>query len=109
MVKCFSKHVFMQETGPIFVLEENNYSAAYYFYDACLVVALLISLKLKVSVGDPTVESNENNDKKKKEHRKALKQLFSWPALIFFGIIFHGGLLWGIHDTYISIYLQEEL
>jgi hypothetical protein len=47
--------------------------------------------------------------KKKKETRRALRQLFSPSALIYFGLIFNGGLLWGVHDTYLQLYLQEDL
>lgn len=73
-------------------------------------MALLVSLKLKVTVGGGPKETDIAKKKEqKKENRKSLKQLISGPALIFFGIIFHGGLLWGVHDTYVAVYLTEYL
>ena len=88
--------------------EENDYSIAFYAYDACLFVALLISLKLKVTM---TAKDKSDGDKKqkKKENRQEIRELFNSSALIFFAIIFQGGLMWGVRDTYLFIYLQEEL
>ena len=44
-----------------------------------------------------------------KENRRALRDLVNPSALIFFGILFGGGAMWGIHDTYLLIYLQNDL
>jgi hypothetical protein len=80
-------------------------------YDGCLFMALLISLKLKVTMGhgDSSDDGTGGLDMKKKETIKALRQLVSPSAIIFFGLIFNGGLLWGVHDTYLHLYLQEYL
>ena len=88
--------------------EENDYSIAFYAYDACLLVALLISLKLKVTM-NATDNSDGDKKQKKKENRQEIRELFNSSALIFFAIIFQGGLMWGVRDTYLFIYLQEEL
>ena len=84
---------------------------AFYLYDGCLFVALLISLKLKVTLGFGSDDDNSDEAKKrnKKETRRALKQIFSKPALIFYGMLFQNGVLWGVYDTYVIIYLQEYL
>ncbi len=96
----------------IFVSEENDYKIAFYLYDGCLFLALLISLKLKVTLGSGGDEGENEIDlkkKRKKETREALKQIFSKPALIFFGLLFNNGLLWGVVDAYVLVYLQEYL
>ena len=51
----------------------------------------------------------KEKEEKKKKNRKAIKELFNWPILIFFGILFQGGVMWGVLDTYLFIYLQDEL
>ena len=89
--------------------EENDYSIAFYTYDACLFVALLISLKLKVTMTAKDDTTEEDKKGKKKKNRKEIRELFNSSALIFFAIIFQGGLMWGVRDTYLFIYLQEEL
>jgi hypothetical protein len=40
---------------------------------------------------------------------KSLKKIASPSALNFFGIVFLAGFQWGIHDTYLFVYLDEEL
>ena len=73
--------------------------------DGCWFIALLISLTLKVTMtSSPTTTKDQ-----KKENRKALKQLFSPSALIFYGIIFQSGIMWGVKDTYMGVYLQDTL
>ena len=88
---------------------ENDYSIAFYAYDACLFIALLISLKLKVTMSSKEETKDLDKKQKKKQNRKELRELFNPSALIFFGIIFQGGVMWGIRDTFLFIYLQEEL
>ena len=71
---------------------------------------MLVSLAVKVNMrlddppGTPTTSKS-----KKKENRKAIRQLFSPSALIFFAMIFQGGLMWGVKDTYFFVYLQDTL
>ena len=71
----------------------------------------MISFKLKITLGygDQTKNPERSWSEIIKENSMALKKLFNLPALIFFGILFHGGALWGVHDTYLLIYLQNEL
>ena len=75
--------------------------------------AILISLNLKVNLDRKvgvTPASDEHEKKEmKKENRKAIKELFNWPILIFFGILFHGGAIYGVIDTYLFIYLQSGI
>ena len=91
----------------LFVSAENDYSTAFYVSDAFFLVALLVSLTVRVT--DSSEEPKNSGKHQKKENRKALKQLFSPSALIFFAMIFQGGLMWGIKDTYFSVYLQGDI
>ena len=88
--------------------EENNYTLAFYIFDGFLFLALLISFKLKVNLGTSELDQ-ESKIERKKENRRALKDLVNPSALIFFGILFGGGAMWGVHDTYLLIYLQNDL
>ena len=88
-------------------LAENDYSMAFYVSDAFYLVALLVSLTVKVNMGSEN--QNISKKQKKKENRKAIKQLFTPSAWIFFAMIFQGGLMWGIKDTYLFVYFQENL
>lgn len=68
---------------------------------------MLVSLTVKVDLG-----KNEDESKKKQassDNRKAIGQLFSPTALIFFAILFQGGIMWGVKDTYFYVYIQDEL
>jgi hypothetical protein len=40
--------------------------------------------------------------------KKSLKKLFSPSAFIFLANIFFSGVLWGIHDAYLFLYLGEK-
>ena len=46
---------------------------------------------------------------KRKKHLNDIKRLFNFSSFIFFSIIFSGGLLWGLVDSYANIYLVNEL
>ena len=46
---------------------------------------------------------------KRKKHLNDIKRLFNFSTFIFFSIIFSGGLLWGLVDSYANIYLVNEL
>lgn len=81
-----------------FFLEENDYTLAFYIFDAFLLVTILISFKLKVTLKTEVISK-----------RREILKLFNLPAIVFFAILFFGGILWGVHDTYLLIYLQDEL
>jgi hypothetical protein len=77
--------------------DENDYSILFWIYYGCLFLALLVSLKLKVTMGhrdssDDGTGGLDMKKKKKKETRRALRQLVSPSAIIYFGLIFNGGL-----------------
>ena len=79
-----------------------------------MILVMWIALFLKVDLSkevDITVDISEKNTEKdlKKLHRKAIKQLFTPSAMIFFGLVTANGLSWGIKDTYSSIYLVDEM
>ena len=84
---------------------------AYYVSDGILFITLIISLFLKVQIGHGADDNNskEGKARKKKENRRELRKLFTPSALIFFGMIFQGGLMWGIKDNYFFVYVQDEL
>ena len=95
----------------VFISEENDYSMAFYAADGLLFITLLSSLAVRVTIGtgDEDKTDAKDQEKKKKENRRALKKLFSPSAMIFFAMIFQGGLMWGVKDTYFFLYCQEEL
>ena len=75
-----------------------------------MVAALLVSLVLKVNIGEEVPDDKNYNEKdKKREHRKAVRQLFTPSALIFFSMLVSSGLSWGIKDTFLYVYLSEEM
>ena len=76
-----------------------------------MIAALLVSLVLKVNVGKEAPEDDKKSNEKEKnrEHRKAVKQLFTPSALIFFLMLVSSGLSWGIKDTFLYVYLSEEM
>ena len=69
---------------------------------------ILTVLFLKVNLRKEADEGKTEKEKKK-EHRKELKNLFTPSILIFLGLVTSSGLAWGIKDTYLNIYLVEEL
>ena len=91
----------------LFVAAENDYNTAFYVSDAFFLVALLVSLTVRVT--SSSEEPKNSGKHQKKENRKAIMQLFSPSALIFFAMIFQGGLMWGIKDTYFFVYLQGDI
>ena len=90
----------------LFVSAENDYNTAFYVSDAFFLVALLVSLTVKRTSSEKPKNSGKHQ---KKENRKAIMQLFSPSAVIFFAMIFQGGLMWGIKDTYFFVYVQGDI
>ena len=92
--------------------EEPDYSRNFYFFDALMILVMLIALFLKVNltkeVVDIAIDKKTENDLKKL-HKKEIKQLFTPSTLIYFGLVTANGLSWGIKDTYSSIYLVDEM
>lgn len=87
--------------------EENDYTMAFYVADGLYLITLIMSLFVKVN---PVSDDNPDKDgDKKDDKKKEIKGLFSPSALIFFAIIFQGGIMWGVKDTYFFVYLQDEL
>ena len=54
-------------------------------------------------------EKSKTEKEKKKEHRKQLKKLFTPSILIFLALVASSGLSWGIKDSYLNIYLVQEM
>ena len=69
---------------------------------------ILAALFLKVNLRKEVDESKTEKEKKK-EHRKQLKKLFTPSILIFFASVASSGLSWGIKDSYLNIYLVQEM
>ena len=73
-------------------------SSLFYACDLFLVIAAIMTLWLKVEMkksGQTTKES--------------LKKIWTKPAIIFFTFMMILGYGWGVRDTYLFAYLQDEL
>lgn len=77
---------------------ETNYNVAFYIADGAFVVTATVAFFLKIDM--------KRSDEK---GLKALKNIVSLPALNFFALVFVMGFQWGIHDTYLLVYLDEEM
>ena len=73
-----------------------------------MVFVILTVLFLKVNLRKE-VDEGKTEKEKKKEHRKELKNLFTPSILIFLGLVTSSGLAWGIKDSYMNIYLVDEM
>ena len=69
---------------------------------------IVVAIFLKVNLRKEADESKTEREKKK-EHRKQLKKLFTPSILIFFASVASSGLSWGIKDSYLNIYLVQEM
>lgn len=78
--------------------EEVDYSLAFYIYDGSIVCMCICALFLKISM-----------EKTGEKSTKQLKKIFSKPAWNLFAFCFLMGFAWGIHDSFLYVYLQEEL
>ena len=63
-----------------------------------MVLACLVALKLKVTLERSDVKVTES-----------LRKIFSVPSVMFFCLTFCNGWAWGVHDTYLYVYIQEDL
>ena len=88
--------------------EETDYSKSVYFFNAILAFVIVVAIFLKVNLRKEADESKTEREKKK-EHRKQLKKLFTPSILIFFALVASSGLSWGIKDSYLNIYLVQEM
>lgn len=79
-------------------LDEIYYSLAFYVADGFFLLGCLLSLKLDVTL-ERTGEKTS----------KSLGQLITKPSVLLFILVGINGLGWGIHDSYLNVYLQEEL
>eukprot|EP00094_Tigriopus_californicus_P000307 TCALIF_00297-PA protein Name:"Protein of unknown function" AED:0.27 eAED:0.27 QI:0/0.75/0.4/0.8/1/1/5/0/457 len=78
--------------------DEINYALAFYAADGFLFVACLLSLKLDVTL-----------EKTGQKVSKSLGQLITKPSVLLFVLVGINGLGWGVHDSYLNVYLQEYL
>ena len=93
------KKAFRTSLPPqILYAEYADYSLAFYIAAGFLTFTSVLILFLDVRVP----ETGERV-------LKSLKKIISPPALILFAFAFLFGFSWGIHDTYLFIYLQEDL
>ena len=88
--------------------EETDYSKSVYFFNAILAFVIVVAIFLKVNLRNEA-EKNKTEKEKKKEHRKQLKKLFTPSILIFLALVASSGLSWGIKDSYLNIYLVQEM
>ena len=88
--------------------EETDYSRSVYFFNAILGFVIVVAIFLKVNLRKEADESKTEREKKK-EHRKQLKKLFTPSILIFLALVASSGLSWGIKDSYLNIYLVQEM
>ncbi len=77
---------------------QNDYTLAYYVNDGFLVLTCLIVLLLHVQKHQEVEKTS-----------KAIRKIFSFPALILFGILAMTGFMFGARDSLYAIYLQDEL
>ena len=88
------------------------HSANFYFYDACMLASIIVGLFLKVNFGKEDKSSDSNSEKstkeKKKEHRKAIKNLFTPSALLFFALLFGNGIAWGVKGKHLVYYMIHK-
>lgn len=83
---------------PAIFVGKTNYDIAFYISDGFIVATAVLVLFLDVRL-----------EKSGQKVWKSLKQIVSLPALLFLGLVFINGFLWGIHDTYLLIYLDETM
>ena len=88
------KHIYNQ----LLLAEETNYSILFYACDVFLVIAAIMSLWLKVEM-----------EKSGQTTKESLKMLWTRPTIIFFSFMLILGYGWGVRDTYLFAYLQDEL
>ena len=81
----------------------EDYSLMYFVSDGILFIALLIFL-FAVDFTNPNTTNG-----KQEPLTEALPKLLSVPFLILIFGTFVTGLQWGIHDSFLFLYLQEDL
>lgn len=80
------------------VPDETDYSLSFYICDGFVLLSCFFALFLTITM-EQTGERMV----------KSLKKIFSKPALNLFALSFFSGMSWGINDTYLYVYLQEDL
>ena len=80
------------------IAEETDYSILFYACDIFLVIAAAMTVWLKVDM-----------EKSGQTTKESLKRLWTKPAVILFLFVFTLGYGWGVRDTYLFAYLQDEL
>ena len=78
---------------------EYDYTYIIFGGDICYVIAAIAIFFVNVSM----------EDVKKESMFKSFKKIISWPAVIFFSMVFFRGINMAIDQTYRTIYLQEDL
>ena len=81
----------------------KDYSVMYFVSDGILFLALLVFLT-GVDFSSPKI-----SDEKQEPLRQALPKLWSVPFITLIFGTFVTGLQWGIHDSFLFLYLQEDL
>ena len=75
-----------------------DYSVAYYIFGTFLVLSGISALKVDV-----------RREKADEKVTKSLKKLFTSPAITLFTLAAFHGVTWGLCDSYLYVYLEEEL
>ena len=77
-----------------------------------MIGGIIVGLFLKVNFGKEEKSSDSNSEKstkeKKKEHRKAIKNLFTPSALLFFALLFGNGIAWGVKGKYLVYNMKHK-
>ena len=78
--------------------ESTDYSILFYMYDGYFLLAAVLMIWLSVTLersGQSTLE--------------ALKKIWNKSALIVFSLLFILGIQWGVQDSYVLVYLTDEM
>ena len=77
-----------------------------------MLASIIVGLFLKVNFGKEDKSSDSNSEKstkeKKKEHRKAIKNLFTPSALLFFALLFGNGIAWGVKGKHLVYNMKHK-
>ena len=98
LIYLYTKAIKDDVQNQLMLAEETNYSILFYACDVFLVIGAIMTLWLKVEM-----------EKSGQTTKESLKMLWTRPTIIFFSFMLILGYGWGVRDTYLFAYLQDEL
>ena len=98
LIYLYTKAIKDDAQNQLMLAEETNYSILFYASDVFLVIGAIMTLWLKVEM-----------EKSGQTTKESLKMLWTRPTIIFFSFMLILGYGWGVRDTYLFAYLQDEL